>query len=707
MKSVEVLAPVGNMDAFYAAIEGGADAIYLAGKLFGARAYADNFNEEELIKIIETSHLYGIKVYVTCNTLVLEREVNNFINYIEFLHKNNVDAIIMQDLGMIDLVRKTFPNLEIHASTQAHIHNLEGAKVMESLGVKRVVLARETPLEIVKKIKEETGLEVEVFVHGALCASYSGMCLFARSIGPRSGNRGTCSGCCRLPYNLQDENGKILNSDKYPLSMKDLNTLEYLDKLIEIGVDSLKIEGRMKSYSYVYLTTKLYKDTLNNYLKTKEIKVNSNDLWKLENVFNREFTKGFMLGAKSNEVTNPISPNHKGVLIGKVIKSNNSYITIKLNNDISIHDGLRIKNKDFEYGLVLNLFKVNDKQVYKAKNGEDITIKVNKKIPINSKVFRTLSYEIESEIKDIIKNKLRKVKIDLEIKIKSNKNIVLKVSDKVNTIEVFGNIPSPSLKHEITIENIKEKILKLGNTIYQVDNLKIDLDNNLFVPISEINNLKRDALNLLDKKRIYQNKYIKKEYSILVPDFEKVSEYTILTDKDIKNSKYKYIYNDNNIIKLPKVMDSYNNLDKNKEYLIGEIGGLSLKNIVSDYSLNVTNSYTVAFLHSIGVKRVTLSLELNDKEIEDLINSYKNRYKKNPNLELIVKTNMELMVLKLNFKDIYNNPKYLVDRFNNKYYLVYKNNLMYIYDYKNFVLENPSEYFKLGINYLRWEDIIL
>ncbi len=706
MQKVEVLAPVGNMEAFYAAIEGGCDAIYLAGKLFGARAYADNFTFEELIKIIETSHLYGIKVYVTCNTLILEREVEKFINYIEFLHKNNVDAVIMQDLGMIDLVRKTFPNLEIHASTQCHIHNLEGAKVMESLGVKRVVLARETPLEIVKKIKEETNLEVEVFVHGALCASYSGMCLFARSIGPRSGNRGTCSGCCRLPYSLEDKEGNIISQDKYPLSMKDLNTLEYLDKLIDIGVDSLKIEGRMKNFCYVYLTTKLYKETRDNYLKTKTIKVNKYDLEKLQNVFNREFTKGFMLGANSKEVTNPISPNHMGVLIGKVIKSKNNYITIKLDKDIAIHDGLRIKNKDFEYGFVLNLFKVKDKQVYNAKKGDDITLKVNKNIPINSKVYRTLSSKIETEIKDIINKKIRKVKIDIYVKIKNNQNILFEVSDKTNTVFISGSIPIKSINHEITKDEVKEKILKLGNTIYQVDNFNIDLDNNLFVPISEINNLKREVLSLLDKKRMYKEEFIKKDYSIKVPDFKRNESYTILTDKDINDSKYKYIYNTNNIIKLSKVMDNYDNIDKNKEYLISEIGGLTLNNIVSDYSLNVTNSYTVAFLHSRGVKRVTLSLELNDKDIEELITSYKKRYNKNPNLELIIKTNMEVMTLKLNFQDIYNNPKYLIDRFKNKYYLVYKDNLMYIYDYKKYILDNPNKYFKLGINYLREEDII-
>lgn len=713
MKKLEVLAPAGSIEAFKAAIMGGTDAIYLAGKMFGARAFANNFTNEELIYAINYAHLYGVKVYVTCNILIYEREIKTFLEYIEFLHKNHVDAIIMQDLGMIDLVHKTFPNLEIHASTQMHIHNLEGAKIIEKLGVKRVVVARETPLNIIKKIKEETSLEVEVFVHGALCASYSGMCLFARSIGPRSGNRGTCSGCCRLPYNIENQEGKIINQDKYPLSMKDLNTLNYFDKLIDIGIDSFKIEGRMKSPSYVYLTTKLYKETSNYYLKHNKIKVNLNDLEKLENVFNREYTKGFMLNASSKEVTNPKSPNHQGVRIGKVIKSSNKKITIKLEKATSIHDGLRIINNNFEYGLILNEFRKDEKLVHEGKANDLITLKVNKEIPLNSIVLRTLSYKIEEEIKNIIASKVRRVPITMSIDILKNQKITLKVNDLEEEIKVTSNCPDAALNKATTKDEIKSKLLKVQNTIYEVKDIQINLDDNLFVPISLINNLKREALELLNNKRLQrmEKEFIKSDYKINVLDYKEDKGYSLFTNnQDDIYDKYKVIYTENldlvqnNIIrKLPKVMNTYQGIDKSKTYLVGELGGLSLDNIVTDYSLNVTNSYTVALLHSLGAKRVTLSLELTKKEIEDLITSYKERYKKNPNLELIVNTNMELMVLKLNFKDIYPEPKYLIDRFKNKYPLVFKNNLMYIYDYKKYKLDNINQYHELGINYLRDE----
>ena len=704
----EILSPCGSIESFYAAIEAGCDAVYLAGKMFGARSFANNFTDEELVYVINYAHLYGVKVYVTCNILILEREVDKFLNYVDFLHKNNVDALIMQDLGMIDLVHKTYPNLEIHGSTQMHIHNLDGAMVAKSMGIKRVVLARETPLEVIKEIKEKTGLEIEIFVHGALCVSYSGMCLFARSIGPRSGNRGTCTGCCRLPYKLENSKQEMINSDNYPLSMKDLMTINYLDKLIDLGVNSFKIEGRMKSPSYVYTTTKLYRETRDNYLKTKKIMVNQEDLYNLQNIFSRPTTKGYIFNDDNKEVINPDSSNHQGVLIGKVTKSKNNYIEVTLTDDVSIHDGLRIINKDFEYGLILNEFTINNKQVYNGLKNQVITFKVNKNIPVNSKVYRTLSYKIETEIKNKINQKLRKIPITFKFIALKDKNITLTVTDYQNTLTIEGNKPSISLNKETTKLEIQEKLAKVGDTIYQIDNIMIEKDNNLFIPISEINHLRRDILNKLNELRVlnFKKDYLKKEYKIKVPDFPKDNSYSYLGNST--SNKYKYFYSETDsckILKLPKVIDNYSKYDPKKEYLVGELGALnSLSNIITDYSFNVTNSYTVAFLHSKGVKRVTLSLELNDKDIEDLVNSYLNHYHKRPNLELIIKSRWELMVTKFNFHNYYNNPKYLIDRFHNKYLLKVKNNLTYIYDYKVTTLDNPNKYFALGINCLRVEE---
>ena len=206
MKRPELLSPVGNKECLIAAIHAGCDAVYLGGHVFGARSYAGNFSNEELIEAIKYAHLYGVKVYVTVNTIIYEEETESFIEFVDFLHRNNVDAIIIQDIGMIDYLRKVYPNLEIHASTQMNIHNVEGAKLLEELGLKRVVLARETDIDTVKKIKENTNIEIELFVQGALCFSYSGQCLMSSLIGGRSGNRGTCTQCCRMPYDLISNN---------------------------------------------------------------------------------------------------------------------------------------------------------------------------------------------------------------------------------------------------------------------------------------------------------------------------------------------------------------------------------------------------------------------------------------------------------------------------------------------------------------------
>lgn len=692
---MEILSPCGSMDSFYAAIEGGCDAVYLAGKMFGARSFANNFTNEELVYVINYAHLYGVKVYITCNILVLEREVSKFLEFISFLHQNNVDAVIMQDLGMIDLVHKKFPNLEIHASTQMHIHNLDGALIAKKLGIKRIVLARETPLEEIIKIKKYSGLEVEVFVHGALCVSYSGNCLFARSIGPRSGNRGTCTGCCRLPYKVLDEKNSILNKGDYSLSMKDLETIYNLDKLIDAGIDSFKIEGRMKSPSYVYLATKLYKDTLTNYLETKTLKVDLKTLHDLKTCFTRTTTNGFIFNEKNN--IDDMSSNHLGVLIGKVVSYKNNYVSIKLFDKVSIHDGLRIKDED-EYGLILNEFRVNNKQVYEAYKNDIITFKVNKKLNVDSLVYKTLSYEIDNNILKIIKERIRKIPIKMTCNISLNKEIELIISDNYNTIKVYGEKPSLATKKELTISLVSDKLKKINDTIYKIDNIEINLDKSLFLPISSLNNLRREGIDKLNEVRLlkYKKEIIEGTYEISLIDYKKEREFSYLKDDN-------YSYLDKTIKRIPRVVFDYNKY-KDNLYLVGELGALNkFKSFITDYSFNVFNSYTVALLNSLGALRITLSLELSKKDIEDLVIAYKNRYLKNPNLEVVYKSRWCLMVLKTNFDKIYPGSKYLVDRFNNKYLIVNKDNLTYIYDYKITTIDNYLELFDLGVNYLREE----
>lgn len=709
MNKVELLAPAGDFSCLKAAIEAGCDAVYIGGKLFGARAFSSNFTDDEIIKAINYAHLFGVKVYVTTNTLIYDKEVERFLEYILFLHKNNVDAVIIQDLGMLDLVRQTFPNLEVHASTQMHIHNLDGASFMEKLGVKRVVLARETSISKIKEIKEKTNIDIEIFIHGALCVSYSGQCLMSSLIGNRSGNRGTCAGSCRQSYSIVDENNNIILNNKYPLSMKDLCSLENLKTLLDIGVTSLKIEGRMKSSSYVYTVVKLYRLAIDSYYKNNNIYIDEKELYNLKKIFNREFTKGFLFDEENNKVINMKRPNHQGVEIGKVINYKNNVAMIKLNDEININDGLRIVGKK-DIGVNVNNFYINSKLVKTAKKGDIITIKVNDKVEKDDKVLLTLDSKLNEEINNIISSNQRKVLVKAKFIAKEDKQITFELTDFINKVVVISeNKVTKALNKPITKEEIKEKLNKIKDTVYKYESLDIEIDDNIFIPLNIINDLKRKAFEELNNKRLYKIPYKRCEYKRNVKSYpkEKLLNILIFKDENIDSlkKKYDYIYSSNNIdntiLLLPRVIDKYKE-NYNKDVLVGDIGYFNKHKVcITDTSFNVVNSYTVAFLHSLGAERVTLSYELTKKQIEILINAYEERYKAHPNLELVVEGYEEVMISKFSLNKYFNNDKlYLKDRFNNLYKIKEKDNLMIIYNYKKRKDFNLS-YYDIGINSLR------
>ena len=699
MKKVELLAPAGNMENLKYAVMAGCDAVYLGLKKFGARAFSSNFSDNEFIEAVNYCHLYGVKVYVTLNTIIYDYEVEDFLKIVDFIHKNNVDAVLIQDLGMLDLVRKTYPNLEVHASTQMHIHNLDGVKVLEKLGIKRAVLARETSIDTIKYIKENSNIELEVFVHGALCVSYSGECLMSKFIGGRSGNRGECAGACRLSYDVVDCNNNILNKNKYPISTKDLNTIYYIDKLIESGVASLKIEGRMKSKEYVYMVVKLYRDTIDNYYKTGKVIVNEEYLLKLKKIFNREYTKGFLFNINNNELINSYRPNHMGVNVGKVLNYKNGYATILLTDHVSIGSGLRVLSKNNkDVGILVNEFYKNNKLVKDAYKNDIISIKVHDKVFKNDIVVITNDKSISNDIEDYVKNNKRKVLISGKVSCKLG-IITLEVSDGINKVVVSSNNVFKSINKSTTKEDISVKLNKLVNTVYKFNSLDINIDSNLFIPLKEINGLKNNMVVLLNDKRLYKINYVKSKYYIDLPDFKKEELITCYTN-NINNldKKYDIVYTDKNC--LPRVVDKYENYNN---VMIGELGGFNkCSNVTTDVSFNVVNSYAVAFLHSMGASCVTLSYEMTDTDIENLVNSYINRYNKRPNLELIVYGYPVIMCSKYSLNKEYNkNILYLKDRFNNKFRVITKNNIMYIYFY-NKIDKYDKKYYEMGINRLRF-----
>lgn len=703
MKKIELLAPAGNFECLKAAIQAGADAVYLGGKSFGARAFSKNFDDKELIKAINYAHLYGVKIYVTCNTLIYDDEVNEFLKYVEFLHKNNVDAILIQDLGMLDLVRKTYPNLELHSSTQMHIHNLDGVKLMEKLGIKRVVLARETSFKEIKHIKNNSNVELEVFVHGALCVSYSGCCLMSYFNGGRSGNRGECAGSCRLKYDVVDNNVAYLK-DKYPISLKDLNSLERVNELIDLGVSSLKIEGRMKSSAYVYLVVSLYRQAIDSYYKNKKVEFDKKKLHDLKVIFNREYTRGFLFNENNNDIVNINNSNHQGILIGSVIKAKNNNVSVKLDDDVYIGDALRIMSKS-EDAIILNNFYINKKLVKSAHKGDIINFNTHKNIDINSKVLKTSSKNIIDNIDNIINSNLRKVPITVTINAKINQKLSISVTDGKNSVKLEDIILDKSINRPTTKEDLYEKINKLNDTIYKINSLKINIDDNVFVPLKIFNELRRKVIDELNNKRLYEIPFKKDEYKIELPNFDLEKNTNILVnDLDNLNLKeYKYIYSeksiDNTILKLPRVISNYDNYNKNNYYLITEVGALNqLKNVDSDFSLNVVNSYAVAFLHSLGIRKITLSYEMDYAKINKLINDYKLRYKKHPNLEVIISYYPEVMITKFNLNKYFNKDSLLLK--NNNTYIT-KNNDNYMSIYLDKLYYDNNNYFNIGVNNVR------
>ena len=712
MKKVELLSPAGNMECLNAAIKAGCDAVYLSGKMYGARAFAGNFSDDEIIKAINVAHSYGVKVYVTINTIVYEKEVDNFINYVRFLHKNNVDAVLVQDLGMMDLIRKKFPNLQIHASTQMHIHNYEGAKLASKLGIKRVVMARETPIDIVKKINNKLDIETEVFIHGALCISYSGQCLASTLIGPRSANRGTCAGICRKAYDLYDKGNNKLNKDRYLLSSKELCTIKDIKKIIEAGVSSLKIEGRMKRAEYVYLVVSLYKKAIDSYYKNNEVIISDEDIIKLKKMYNRDFTNGFMLGTLNNDFTYEKRPNHIGIKVGKVIDKVNNNLKIKLCDNLNVHDAIRILDDKEDKGIVINKMFINNKSVLSARKNDVISIKYSGYVSKGQDVLLTSDYELINSIDSDIKNKKRTIPIDAFISIKENENIVLTATDGVNIVRLNSDIkPDKSINSPLTIEKVEKQMLKTNDTVYEVNNLKVELDDNLFVAVSVLNELRRNLLDELDKKRISVSNFEEQDYYCDVPSFDLVNKTAILTNNPKKHSGYDIIYtplkekvNDKVIYKLPRIIYEYEKY--NNKVLIGELGSmLKYDKFDTDFSFNVVNSYAVAFLHSMGAKLVTLSYELTYNQTKDIIDAYKKRYNKNPNLQVIFSSFPEAMICKYDINKKYKvGESYLQDEYNNRYKIVSRKDYTIIYNYQKKVLNNLKSYYDIGVNCLREND---
>jgi putative protease len=636
MNRVEVLAPAGNYDSFIYAINNGANAIYLAGKSFGARANASNFTNEELVSMIDYAHQVDVKVYVTVNTIIKDEEFDDAVSFVRFLYINNVDAVIVQDLGLMDEIIHRFPELDVHASTQVNVHSLAQAQFLKELGVKRIIMARETSINVIKEICDKVDIEVEVFVHGALCMSYSGNCYFSSMMGDRSGNRGRCAQPCRLIYDLEDG-----EEQKYFLSPKDLMTIDYVNEYRNAGVTSFKIEGRMRRAEYVGLAVRAYVDALNG---------SNNDYEKeLKLMYNRDFTKGYAFGEANTNFTNINSSNHIGIEIGNVTGYRKLYTTILLKEEVSIGDSLRFLDDEIDAITVSEMY-VDGIFRNTANPGEEIKVRVHKPINDDVVVLKTTDGKL---VKMIQETPSKQIPITGELKV-INQKLVLEITDGNHKVVESSEMEVSPAKNSDYNERIVSNINKTGGTIYYFENIKAP-DETIFLPIKEINELRRRALSKLDecrkvkKQRIineinYTSPIVQNEKKIIVKVRNK-EQYEKAVNAGIKN----IIIENNKLIEQDGINHYYSSpriFRKNDNFnATNNLGNIHSQELSGVY-LNVFNSRTVNLFHRLGINLVGLSIELSYDEMKQLVDTYKNLYGIKPNLMIMGYGYYELMIMK-------------------------------------------------------------
>ncbi len=526
----ELLAPAGSLDALKAAVNSGADAVYISGKKFGARYFASNFNDSEIVSGLEYAKLRDVKVYVTVNTLIKDSQIKSAANYILWLYKIGVDAIIIQDLGLAELAKNLVPDLDLHASTQMTIHNVQGVNWAADFGFKRVILSRELKLSEVEEIKNQTklsGIEVEIFGHGALCYSYSGQCLLSSFIGGRSGNRGMCAQPCRKAYKLVagkiDCYGKPLNlhtidqKEEYLLSTSDLSVYTILDKISATNIDSIKIEGRMRSPEYVAIVVQIYRKALDSMSKNKW-KPNSEDISRLKLAFNRGFTEGYLTENDRNKIMQCESPGNRGLYLGDVVDYNNKTktVVIHLQNPYKVEkgDGVVFISNDKNDPDDNSSYSLNALQKYGMAlektpviQRKNLLLNINAPVKIGSKLYLTRSISFNHEAASLVNNN-QSPSIPIELKMMWHGNLEpilegeFKGFDGVNyCVKLTADFQmEKAIKKPLNRNNILNQIKKTGDTPFNISCVSIEYPGDLFSPISKLNQFRRKFFEKAEEK---------------------------------------------------------------------------------------------------------------------------------------------------------------------------------------------------------------
>lgn len=708
MRIPELLAPVGSVEHLKIAINAGASSVYLSGKNYGARKFAENFTLNEIHEAVKLAHLHNVRVYVTVNTLIKESEIESVLNYLNELYAIGVDAVLIQDLGLIDLINTHIPKLKIHASTQLTCENQKKIDYLESKNVKRVVLPREMRKEEIENLK--TNMELEIFAHGALCYSYSGQCLMSSFKGGRSGNRGTCAQPCRQLYKLD-------NKKDYFLSPRDLCLYDELKEIAELNIKCIKIEGRMRSKEYLAVVVSEYRKALNKLKSNKSSKTENLSL-----VFNRGFTKGQF----KNTYQKSLRPGHLGLKIGKVIKTKKSQIAIKIDDNIQNipekGDGLLfIKGKN-DYGMEISqnplITSLNHFNKNKIKEIKDLSRKnkvlIIKKVRQNkrndfdltdSHVYLTKRNSLAKAVKEIenkgssfIKSKLI-LTFSLKNKYPHLKGRLTLANHKEVSFEVTGTVKFETpLKRNVSQETIKKQLSKLDNHPYQITQINMNYDGSLFIPIKEINKIRRELFEGLASEinKLYENEkeiirltknYSKRSdeiaFSYYTNNLEDLSEisgikrvYLEIPQTDSINAmvnflkeaietaypkdyeliwKWPDIAHDGLIKSLNKVRGILNKMHYPIEIMSNDLNG-----DYGPYSMNIANTESINSLENYKV--ITVSPELRKKDYEDIIKNCED----NSKIELLVQGSVELMKTRYGFTQKIKNSQ-LVDEKNNVY----------------------------------------
>ena len=676
---IELLSPVGDFECLKAAVQNNADAVYFGADLFSARASAKNFNLEELEQAIKYCKIRGVKTNLTLNILIKDNEISDAFELAKKAYEFGIDAIIVQDLGLAKQLITAFPDLPIHGSTQMSVHNLQGALELQSLGFKRVVLSRELSIEEIEYITQNVDIEIECFIHGALCISYSGQCLFSSMIGGRSGNRGKCAQGCRLPYELIENEEKVIDKG-YLLSPRDLCALDYIPRLLNCGVKCLKIEGRMKNSEYVAIVTRIYRKYIDLAKSGKPYIIDEKDKTDLLQAFNRgNFSVGHLDSHPNQDLIFKEKPNNMGLLVGHISKYNSSkgLITLSTNQPLQIGDTVSLEKETGTY--TISELMSNNNNLKQAHSGDLVTIgRMKGKIKVGDKVYKMTSKTLQCEALASFENDVQNKKIPLncEINIQKNSPISMRVRSasnlelykKLNIYCQIDTIPVDAQKHPLEKEKVISQISKTTNSLYYFKNIKIDLEENVFLPnIKSLNELRRTALELVEEyatskvTRTSKSTLSELNLSSVSSNTQNISLLLNTLSSEINYAelegisniylplKYFTLKNYSQIISLlsqkfnvyiymPTIIKAnYRNLlVTNIENTISKynIRGFVISNIsniklleqyssndfdfVANYSLNIFNKYSINELINLGIKRFTISPELNKETINEL-----------------------------------------------------------------------------------------